>query len=78
MPSLKEQVLQMVSSIEDSQLLQLVKADIEYFGDKTTDILDELYYADKEEVLSLANEPDEKDTITEEEFKEATARWRTK
>jgi len=78
MPSLKEQVLQMVSSIEDSQLLQLVKADIEYFGDKTTDILDELYYADKEELLSLANEPDEKDTITEEEFKEATARWRTK
>ncbi|HRH51564.1 MAG TPA: hypothetical protein PLP23_22640 [Panacibacter sp.] len=78
MPSLKEQVLQMVSSIEDSQLLQLVKADIEYFGDKTTDILDELYYADKEEVLSLANEPDEKDTITEEEFKEVTARWRTK
>lgn len=68
----------MVSSIEDSQLLQLVKADIEYFGDKTTDILDELYYADKEEVLSLANEPDEKDTITEEEFKEVTARWRTK
>jgi len=68
----------MVSSIEDSQLLQLVKADIEYFGDKTTDILDELYYADKEELLSLANEPDEKDTITEEEFKEATARWRTK
>lgn len=78
MPSLKEQVLQMVSSIEDSQLLQLVKADIEYFGDKTTEILDELYYADKEELLSLANEPDEKDTITEEEFKEATARWRTK
>lgn len=78
MPSLKEQVLQMVSSIEDPQLLELVKADIEYFGDKTTDILDELYYADKDELLSLANEPDEKDTITEEEFKEATARWRTK
>ncbi len=68
----------MVSAIEDPQLLELVKADIEYFGNKTTDILDELYYADKEELLSLANEPDEKDTITEEEFKEATARWRTK
>ena len=78
MPSLKEQVIEMVSAIEDPQLLELVKADIEYFGNKATDILDELYYADKEELLSLANEPDEKDTITEEEFKEATARWRTK
>ncbi len=70
--------MQMVASIEDPQLLALVKADIEYFSSKTTDIIDELYYTDKEELLSLANEPDEKDTITEEEFKETTARWRTK
>jgi len=48
MLSLKEQVIQMVAAIEDPQLLELVKADIEYFRNKTTDIIDELYYTDKE------------------------------
>ena len=76
--SLKEQVLQMVLAIEDEQLLELVKADIEYFNNKETDILDELNDADKEELLNQVNEPDEKDTLTEEEYKAATAKWRTK
>lgn len=78
MTSLKEQVLQMVSSINDDVLLEFVKADIEYFNDKNTDILDELTYADREELINLATEPDEKDTVTEDEYKERTARWRTK
>ncbi len=78
MASLKEQVLQMVSSINDDVLLEFVKADIEYFNDKNTDILDELTYADREELINLATEPDEKDTVTEDEYKERTARWRTK
>lgn len=78
MASLKEQVLQMVSSINDDLLLEFVKADIEYFNDKNTDILDELTYTDREELINLATEPDEKDTVTEVEYKERTARWRTK
>lgn len=78
MSTLKEQVVQMVSSVEDEHLLELVKADIEYFSNKDMDIIDDLYFADKEELLSLANEPDEKDTISEDEFKEATAKWRAK
>ena len=78
MPSLKEQVLEMIASINDEQLLELVKADIEYFNDKKTDILDELNNADKEELLHLLNEPDAKDTLTEDEYKAATAKWRTK
>lgn len=76
--SLKEQVLQMVSSIDDEQLLQLVKADIEYFNNKDEDIFDELNPADKEELMNLLSEPDEKDTLTEDEFKAATAKWRIK
>jgi hypothetical protein len=78
MSTLKKQVVRMISSVEDEHLLELVKADIEYFSNKDTDIIDDLYYADKEELLSLANEPDEKDTIYEDEFKEATAKSRTK
>ena len=78
MTSLKEQVLQMVSSINDDALLEFVKADIEYFNDKNTDILDELTDADREELINLAIESDEKDTVTEDEYKERTAQWRTK
>jgi hypothetical protein len=75
--SLKEEVLQMVSSITNEQLLELVKADIEYFN-KNEDVLDELNFRDREELLNLINEPDEKDTLTEDEYKAATAKWRIK
>lgn len=78
MSSLKDRVLQMVSAIDDEQLLELIKADIEYFASKGADILDELEYADMEELLNLVNEPDEKDTLNEEEYKAATAQWRTR
>ncbi|HEX5155197.1 MAG TPA: hypothetical protein VFW07_27335 [Parafilimonas sp.] len=76
--SLKEEVLHMVSSIEDEQLLQLVKADIEYFSNKEKDILDELNEADREELLNLLNEPDKKDILFEDEYIALTAKWRTK
>ena len=59
MSSLKEQVIEMISTIEDEQLLQLVKADIEHFKNTNTDILDELNNADKEElpVKDIINVP---------------------
>lgn len=75
--SIKEQVLQMVSKIDDEKLLELVKADIEFYS-TNIDILDDLSESQKEELLSMVNEPDEKDTLTEEEYKAATAKWRTK
>ena len=78
MSALKDQVLEMVASINNEQLLELVKADIEYFNDKSIDIIDELNITDREELMNLLNEPDEKDAMTEDEFKAATAKWRTK
>lgn len=75
--SIKEQVLQMVSAIEDEKLLELVKADIEYIS-TGTDIVDDLSDNEKEELLNMVNETDEKDTLTEEEYKAATAKWRTR
>jgi hypothetical protein len=75
--SIKEQVIQMVSKIEDEKLLELVKADIEYFS-SSTDILDDLSDKEREELLNMVNEPDEKDIVTEDEYKATTAKWRTK
>ena len=76
--SIKEQVLQMISETNDEHLLELIKADIEYFTNKRTDILDDLNDIDRNELLKLISEPDEKDTLTEDEYKAATAKWRTK
>jgi hypothetical protein len=76
MSLLKQQVLNMVSAIDDEKLLALLKADIEYF-DKHEDILDELSNVDKEELKELAKERSDKDTLTNEEFREATKKWRS-
>lgn len=42
------------------------------------DSLDELSPEDKEELLSMFNEPFGHDTESLEDFKKATERWRTK
>ena len=78
MNSLKKEVIEMVSGIDDNNLLELIKADIEHFKDNKTDILDDLSYEDQQELMQLADEPDEKDTLSDEEFKAITARWRMK
>lgn len=78
MSALKEEILQLVATIDDENLLELVKADIEYFRNKKADILDELSESDKKELLDMLNEPDEKDTISEDDFKAATEQWRIK
>lgn len=76
MVSLKDEVLKMVSSINDERLLKLVKADIEHFVDNRTDIIDELTVADRKELIILAEEAGNKNTITEAEYKESTRKWR--
>lgn len=78
MLSLKQQVIEMIATIDDEQLPELVKSDIEHFRNSNADILDELNNEDKEELLNLINEPHENNILTEDEFKAATARWRTK
>ncbi len=78
MLSLKEGVLKMVSSINDESLLELVKADIEHFADHKTDIIDELTFSHREELINLAEEPGNKNILTEAEYKESTRKWRMK
>lgn len=76
--SLKEEILQLVSKTDDENLLKLVKANIDYYKDSKVDILDELSIEDRNELINMLNEPDEKDTISEDEFKTATEKWRTR
>ncbi|MBV4356581.1 hypothetical protein [Pinibacter aurantiacus] len=41
------------------------------------DIIDSLSEVDKKELLELANELSDKDTLTHEEFIEVTKKWRS-
>ncbi len=75
---IKKEVLTLVEAIENEDLLQLLKADIEFFNKPGIDITDGLSPEDLKELRELANEPDTKDTLSEEEFKQLTDRWRTR
>jgi hypothetical protein len=75
--SLKEKVLQMIGGIEDEQVLELIKNDIEYFSSDGTDIIDGLNTHQLNELKNLAQGPDTDYTLSEDEFIKATAKWRT-
>ncbi|MFP5042906.1 hypothetical protein [Parasediminibacterium sp. JCM 36343] len=62
-PGLKEIVIGMVAGIEDEALLQVIKNDIDYFSQNGSDITAGLTPTQLKELTSLANEPDEKDTL---------------
>ncbi len=71
---IKKEVLTLIESIENEDLLQLLKADIEFFNKRGIDITDGLSPEEIEELQELANEPDTKDTLSEDEFKQLTDR----
>jgi|GEM_PF-3070184 len=74
---LKETVLQMIGGIENEQVLELIKNDIEYFSSEGMDITDGLNTQQLNELANLAQEPDTAYTLSEDEFIKATAKWRT-
>lgn len=77
-PDIKNEVLSLVQSIDNEDLLQLLKADIEFFSKPGVDITDDLSSKDLAELKMLADEPEMDNTVSEEEFKRLTHRWRTK
>lgn len=73
----KQELLNKISATEDEHLLQLLSEDLAYYvHEGKTDVTDELSAKELKELKMLAKEPATKDTISWEEFKEATKRWR--
>ncbi len=60
---IKNEVLTLVQTLEDENLLRLLKADIEYFNKPGNDITDGLSAEDMDELRRLSNEPDTTKTI---------------
>ena len=77
--SLKQELLDKISSTEDEDLLQILKADYDYFTQEgNKDVLDELSEEDRNELTNMLNEPFGSETESYEDFKKATDKWRTK
>jgi len=78
MLTLKEEILQMVSLLNDENILAILKTDIEYLNNEERKLTHELTPEDRIELMELMNVDSEEDTITYEEFMKSTERWRTK
>lgn len=76
--NLKQELIDKISSTNDENLLQLLKADYDYFVNRNKDVTEELSPEDKTELINLVNEPFGKDTISQDELDEAIRQWRTK
>ena len=76
---IKKDLLKLIDETEDENLLSMVKEDIAFYQTaKNTDITDSLSTKQLNELEQLATEPEEKDTITLNQFNMATDKWRTK
>lgn len=77
--TLKQELINKISSTEDEDLLQLLKNDYDYFtGIGKPDVTDELSVEDLEELKNILNEPFGHETQSYEDFKKAIDKWRTK
>ena len=73
--SLKEEVLQLVVSIEDEETLLLLKNNIETL--KNQDITNDLSKENWEELRNMVNEPFGYETLSQHQFDESIKQWRS-
>jgi hypothetical protein len=73
----KELLIKQIAEIKDIHAIEMLEESLSYFTNQSRDITDGLSPEDHKELEGLLKEPD-KDVMTEEEFKKATAKWRTK
>jgi hypothetical protein len=78
--TLKEEVLQMVASIDDENILFILKQDINELNQQGKhDWADELSEEEFKELEAQLNEPDtEENCVSQEEFNQFIQKWRSK
>ena len=74
----QQQLIQQISTIKDEKTLIMLEEELSYHMQTRTDITDELTPYELNELIALANEPSDKDSVSLSEYRKATERWRTK
>ena len=76
---LKKELVSYIQNSNDEEILSLLKEDLVFYGKiKDADITDDLTEDQLKELRALSKEDEQKDTMTLDEFKQATSQWRTK
>ena len=75
----KTNLIQKINKISDEQTLAMLEETLGYYThENNKDITDGLNKYQLGELTSLLEEPSEKDTLSEDEFKKLFSRWSTK
>ena len=69
-------LIEQIQHLKDENILAMLEQELSYHLESDNNI--QLSKADFNELLALAEEPDEKETISETEYQKATERWRLK
>ena len=76
---LKKELISFIEKTNDEELLYLLKEDFVFYGKvENIDVTEGLNNNQLKELKALSEEDEMKDTITIDEYKNATAQWRTK
>lgn len=70
-------LIEQIHSVKDENLLIMLEEELSYHL-QHKDALAGLKPYEVEELISMAKEPSDKDIISEEEYRAATDKWRTK
>ena len=73
----KEALAQKIYGIEDEEILQMLEENIAVY-EHNSDITDELSPEQLKDLMDALNEPDEKDTVNEADFKKIFSKWGSK
>ena len=75
---MQQQLINQISAIKNEDTLRSISEQISYSIQNEIKVEDLLTEQDYQELVALANEPDDKDTISLKEFNSMTHRWRMK
>jgi hypothetical protein len=74
----QQQLIRQISSISDEVTLTMLEEELTYHLQQNNDITDHLTPYELNELLTITSQPTGDDTISLEEYKRATEKWRTK
>ena len=74
----QQQLMQQISEVNNEDILIMLQEELSYQLQSKPDITDELTPYELDELIALANDTSDKDTVSLSEFRKPTERWRTK
>jgi len=75
---MQQQIIEQVASVNDENILRMLDEELAFYLQHKEDTASQLSEKDLEELILLANEPLENNTMSLDEFKSVMDKWRMK